>query len=280
MAWMKILNQIQSIRRPSQDRSTHLRTGGTRLALLLQIPLLAACSGQTVDFQPASLADAVRQVETACSGGRATRVQTHTVRFDGDANGSGGNPNLNLCQWSQGGNLSEVDGRFRARKEQNFHFEIPSGSVICDVDVQFDEQPFRYDDHFLFAFNQYVLATSYNWSPAGENGAPNDNQTFLDESDGMWIYDWSKIADKRWTSSGREQVICAPGALECRFPGHDNEGQIRLRYESQVFRRVMSRDLGRTQHSFTLTVTGDNDSSDCWHRPLEFQLRVTTASRL
>jgi len=47
-----------------------------------------------------------------------------------------------------------------------------------------------------------------------------------------------------------------------------------MKYSSELFKRLMAVDLGRTNHSLKFVSIGDNDEEDCEHSDVSFDLTV------
>ncbi len=164
------------------------------------------------------------------------------------------------CEWEKNGNLARENEYFQARIEDEKFLELEPGAVICDVQLSFNEQEFLYDDHFLLTFNNSVIASSYNFS--GQ----------LESRHGLLEYNWSNIAGMYWDKE-QEGVFCAPTG-ECTWPDTDTAGHINMSYSSELFKRLMAVDLGRTKHALKFVSIGDNDDEDCEHSDVKFNLTV------
>jgi hypothetical protein len=173
------------------------------------------------------------------------------------------------CKWEQDGNLSMLNGFFRARGEQMSDFTLPSGAILCSLTFSFPQQQFVFDDHFLFTFDGLVLASSYNYD------------SLLNDVDGFAVYDWSKIAGKEWyTGTVLEGQFCAgrdQNLSTCSWPNTEQTGAINMSFAPSIIQKIMSFDVARTTHSFSLVTVGDNDSTDCQHAPISFDLSVKYA---
>lgn len=173
-----------------------------------------------------------------------------------------------MCAWNVGGNSGTRDSYFQARTEQDVEFLLPAGATICDLDFQFQKQQFYYDDHILLALNDRILASSYNWK-----------KLLSKDSNGLEIYDWSKIVNQDWeTPSSLEGVFCAgmaEGLSTCQWPSTQVEGDIAMEFDKSIIQKVMAASVGADKHVFKFVTTGDNDTSvDCWHKAISFQVDV------
>jgi hypothetical protein len=122
------------------------------------------------------------------------------------------------------------------------------------VKFDFPKQAFRFDDHFWFTFNDAILATSI------------DYRDRFGVTNGLSLFDWNKIVGTNWDSS-REGVWCLAGAA-CNWPETDTEGTISMNFREGTYYAVTARDRSRTRHEFQFVTVGDNDSTDCQHRPV------------
>lgn len=165
------------------------------------------------------------------------------------------------CEWEKNENLERRNEYFQARIEDEKELQLEPGAVICDVRLSFKEQEFLYDDHFLLTFNNSVIASSYNFSDE------------LESSYGLLQYNWSRIAGMYWDQDHKEGVFCAPSG-ECSWPDTDTPGEINMSYSSELFKRLMAVDLGRTSHYLKFISIGDNDDEDCEHSDVAFDLTV------
>lgn len=158
------------------------------------------------------------------------------------------------CDWNRGGNLDRRDMWHQARTEQVVSVALPTGSTLCHVEFEFSQQRFRFDDHFWLTFNDVILAASI------------DYRDRFGVTNGYSLFDWSKLVGTRWDTS-REGVWCLAGA-NCSWPRTDTEGTIRMDFRQGTYYAVTARDRSRTRHDFKLITVGDNDSTDCQHRPV------------
>lgn len=168
------------------------------------------------------------------------------------------------CDWGVNGNLGKRDSYFQARIEQTKSLNLPEGSIICDAQFDFKEQDFLYDDHFILLFNKSIVASSYNFEDQLNKGVNN-----------LLEYDWSLIAGMDWVNN-QEELYCPqiPGAHSaCSFPGHDQEGQIKLSYDPLYVQSIMASGLP-SNHSFSMISIGDNDEMDCEHSEVQFTVQL------
>lgn len=158
------------------------------------------------------------------------------------------------CAWNTDGNLGKRDQWHQARTEQKLTVPLPAGSTLCHIKFDFQTQQFRFDDHFWFTFNDVVLAASINYSDR------------LGVTNGLSLFDWKKLVGTKWDNS-REGVWCLAGAA-CSWPKTDTDGKISMNFREGTYYAVSARDRARTQHTFSFITVGDNDDTDCQHKPV------------
>ena len=196
-------------------------------------------------------------IDASCESGAAV-TQSIKVTF--------GKPQAE-CAWEQNGNMSVVDGKFRARIKQTQNLGLPYGAVICDASFDFKVQDFKYDDYFAFLFNDQVISSGYNFTG------------FLSEGNfDLQTYNWNDIRNVDMDFDGpREQVYCpqiSQGQITCDFPGHDTAGQIDFDMDKRYIRAIMSNGVP-ADHSFSMVTFGDNNEWDCEHSGVEFDVTVS-----
>jgi hypothetical protein len=191
---------------------------------------------------------ATQQVATLCEQAEAKGTllnQTEILTFADPGK---------ACAWGVDGNLSPRDQWHQARTEQKLNVQLPAGATLCHMKFDFKSQPFRFDDHFWFTFDDVILASSIDYSDR------------FGVTNGLSLFDWSKIVGTRWDTS-REGVWCMAGAA-CSWPKTDTDGKINMDFRDGSYYAVSARDRARTQHSFSFVTVGDNDSTDCQHLPV------------
>lgn len=171
--------------------------------------------------------------------------------------------------WNNEGNLDDnVEQSFQGRNTQTFDFSLPDEAIICGIDFQFEDQRFKYDDVFVLTFNDYILASSYDF----EEG-------LFESRDGLEIFDWSELVGTVWHGQPhpRNGIFCAnsPTTL-CSWPETEESGQIEMQFDDSLFQKIMGFDVNRNTHSFKLIVTGDNDPNiDGRHDDISFDVSIS-----
>ena len=191
-------------------------------------------------------------------------------------------PATTTCEWEVGGNLSRVDGRLRARREQFVTIEVPKATRLCDMRFDAPMQTMRYDDEILLVLNDYVLASSQDYavSSAYPAGLQRDAQGFVK-------YKWAGaggLADQHYG----QQVTPAyclgwnefdPEYAEaCQIPATETTGQMQIAIPAAKIRELSLTSgirydvaLGNAEGTPTLKAklgfitVGDNDNGDCSH---------------
>lgn len=185
------------------------------------------------------------------------------------------------CDWD---NTAEIERHFGAMRMEKMNFSLPQGSTLCDLSIESDNQEFQYDDYFVIALNQFVIAAN--------EAVP--LQLSTDQRNPM-VFDWAKLKDKPFnpssvnTSAEREawdsRIWCARGSSGastlCDFPASDTSGRVRLSLPARVFQSIVANHPSKTNHELSLTLIGDNDKTsggnadDCAHRRIDLKLRAT-----
>jgi hypothetical protein len=207
---------------------------------------------------PEEIKDRTEEVKRNCSNAReANKLKTKTVDVFFEK------PNK-TCEWNKDGNLEPRDQFLQARIEQMEEFNLSDGSQICDLEFEFEQQKFHYDDLFLLTFNDSVLASAY------------DLEGTMKKLNGIYQYNWSDMVGDPWINA-KEEVYCygrQQGLTNCSFPGHDLPGQISLDISPELIQSIMGVNFGKKKHFFKIVTIGDNDDFDCEHDPLSFSVKI------
>jgi hypothetical protein len=166
------------------------------------------------------------------------------------------------CAWNQNGNLGRVDRYIQARSEESMDIALPAGSTLCDMEFEFHEQTFEYDDHVILALNNRILMTT-----AG------DALPYLSTDGSGYLYDWSKLVGKSQDVGGTS-IYCNGGNSNCSLPQTDVPGTILLNIPKSAIQKIMTMSSQST-HQIKLITTGDNDDHDCRHEAVSFQVKAT-----
>jgi hypothetical protein len=183
------------------------------------------------------------------------------------------------CSWK---NDSELwNEHYTSYSEQNVSFSIPAGAKLCDMKFIVEKQSFKYDDHFVFSFDGFILASN----SMGLMSYLPDSTSFKlnDMTLNAKLFKWEYLLNKQWGDYGDQlsNFYCfakdVPG-VSCSWPITDTEGTISMEYPQGVLLQMANQISNATTHEFSFRTTGDNDkSSDCSHSPLKFQIEVSYA---
>ena len=129
------------------------------------------------------------------------------------------------------------------------------------------EQAMYYDDHFMIAVNDIVVAGTDNklidmLNVKGDNALP--------------LYKWEDIVGNVWeTENGKsQQAYCLGNSSYCSWPKTQQQGKMTVNIEKDSIMKIMALDINRNNHDIMFTTTGDNDSSDCKHSKFKFNVKV------
>lgn len=171
------------------------------------------------------------------------------------------------CPFGEGENMPAEDAIFTARIEQVEALEIPEGGVICDLAFDFggvsggQGQDMEYDDNFLLALNDAVLATSY--APLIEGLATDDD---------LSIYDWGGVVGLPLYFNDIPTWCLgeATGESECTIPPPETSGTLALSFGGDLVDQLALRAIEEARFDFSFVSFGDNDGTDCSHETFTF----------
>ncbi len=192
-------------------------------------------------------------------------------------------PPAETCAWGQNDNMpfDRINHQLviAARREQAIEVSIPSHSVLCGVNFEFEEQDIVYDDEIILTMNQVVLASSQNYG------------NLFNKQGNYQMYGWPALKGKPYPINDRN-VYClgmAEGKGNCVLPPTQRRGRLLIDLHEDVVRQVgvatglsaLARDAkGAKQEAkakFSLVTTGDNDDPiDCKHSGFKFALTTKT----
>lgn len=170
-----------------------------------------------------------------------------------------------VCAWGQNDNLTERNGYAQARSEQEYTLPVPSNAVICKLEFNFPSQAMLYDDEIIMTYNQYVLASSYKGLI-----------DLLPKQDGLYYYQWSSLKGRQTDVVGYNPYIAGQetGQASVQMPRTETTGQIRLTMDELIFYKFAAKKMPAAPHKFGFVTTGDNDSTDCQHLPVNFAVKA------
>lgn len=208
---------------------------------------------------PNEMPDLISDCKEAKARGKIQFLRTE-VLFEDPARG---------CSFEQNGNLPAKNDSLTARIEQLKSVLIPADYKVCNIElINFDQQNFRYDDNIIITLNQYILASTTNFTQ------------HLEDKNGYFKYDWIKLRGKdaqaRPEDSISSKQYCpgkSAGTAMCLFPQTDTVGSIQLRFDERIIQELLSL-TSPSKIDLGMITTGDNDGSDCRHVPLRFAIKL------
>lgn len=174
------------------------------------------------------------------------------------------------CGFGANGNLTVQQGAVRARYEQTVNLAIPDNTAVCDMQFQFTNQQFRYDDMFIFTFNDVILVSSDHASQTAGLTAT---------SEGFLIYDWMAIRGRAWgANAGSNNPYClgaGNGMGNCSIPATEQTATMILDIDDTLITKISERQQDVTKNKFMFITTGDdNPAIDCQHSGINFNVNV------
>lgn len=169
---------------------------------------------------------------------------------------------------------------YNSYSEQRKGFELPVNSTLCHMDFIFEKQLIKYDDHFLFSFDDRILSSNSK----GVMGYLNEQSDIILDTQIVKnkSFVWSLIKNQAWGDNGTKEEFfyclgeSVPGTI-CQWPITETEGVIKMEYPPVVLMQIANQKKSN-KHDFSLVVTGDNDpGKDCQHTPINFQVDVLYA---
>lgn len=167
----------------------------------------------------------------------------------------------NDCNWNNSGNLSKVNGAIRARHEESVNLSIPAGATLCDMELEFPEQPFTYDDHVILTLNNRIVMNTGS-----------DMHQYLSQDGSGYIYDWSKLVGKTQDVGGTH-LYCNGGST-CSVPNTEQNGQILVDIPKVVIQQIVTM-APQSVNQIKMITTGDDDVGDCNHTPISFKVKAS-----
>lgn len=208
---------------------------------------------------PNQMPDLISSCKEAKDRGKIQFLRTE-VLFEDPARG---------CSFGQNGNIAPRNDYLTARVEQAKSVPIPADYKVCNIElVNVDQQNFRYDDNIIITVNQYILASTTNFTQHLEN------------KNGYFKYDWTKLRGKDAQARPEDSIpskqYCpgkSAGTALCLFPQTDTVGSIQLRFDERTIQEILSL-TSPSKIDLGMITTGDDNSSDCRHVPLRFAIKL------
>jgi hypothetical protein len=218
--------------------------------------------------------DDVTQTKMNCDNARMTgklKILNQKIIFEDTEIETG---RTQVCLFNVGNNLDMLNTYMQARYEQYHRLNLPANAVVCDLDMATPLQRFRYDDVFVFTFNNRILATNnrsalFQTNPEGVLPVVNAGNVPI------YNYDWLSLRSKRFENVADDYCLgSAQGAASCRWPITEQNGQIQFDFDQQLL-IALGLTTSSDQQRFGFIITGDNDPNiDCYHERLEFDMNV------
>lgn len=162
------------------------------------------------------------------------------------------------CEWEKNGNLAKRDVHVQAKATQSFSHTLPLNSKLCELEVNFDAQKWKFDDHFVLSINNIAIATNAKF--------------LLSDIDGKKIFDFDKVKGKKWST---QRKWCFTS--ECKIPSHDKQEDFSIAFDRKEQSKVTSYLQKSSEVSINLDIIGDNDNSDCKQSGISGELRMRYA---
>ncbi len=164
------------------------------------------------------------------------------------------------------GNLPNiVSKRLQARVENEKSLDLPSNAVLCDIEFEFKQQSFHYDDQaFLVLGGYYIFATQL--------------KSEYREGDGALLrYDWQKLRGMPW-EPGLHQPVCMgmDQGGTCLLPPSDQSGNFDISIPRKVSTELSHKLIGQEDYSFRLIGAGEGTpGTDCHiKQSLSFDVKI------
>jgi len=209
----------------------------------------------TVVSPPGGPGTDITSINQACDTGTVIE-QTVPVNF--------ANPGVQ-CDWGVGDNLSIRNSYFQAERTQPRNLGLPANAILCDAEFEFArDEEFWFDDVFILSLNDNILVSSYNFDE------------YLPEENGFFRLDWSQLKGKFWDEARKSQDYCVgkdEGLASCTFPSQHEFRPMEVQLSPEIIRTAMLNSRAQ-DHQVKLTILGDNDTSDCQHYDMSFEMKV------
>jgi hypothetical protein len=230
--------------------------------------------GSTGGGTPEELEEEVIQVKVNCDNAlklNKLKKLKQQITFDDTKVESG---RSQVCSFNSGSNLEMKNEFMQARYEQSRSLNLPANAVICDLKMSTPLQQFKYDDVFIFTFNNRILATN-NKTALVQNQPERDLEIMSRGRVPIYKYDWLNFRALRFLNVADDYCLGASqGTASCQWPITEQNGQIHFDFDQQLL--IALGLLSSTdRQEFSFIITGDNDPSlDCYHERLDFEMNV------
>lgn len=178
------------------------------------------------------------------------------------------------CPWNEGANLAFAQGAFAAHQLTVAAAELPGpAQAICHVDLEsavFDPdyaQSFVYDDHFILAFDDVVLLSSYG-----------DLIDTLPRDRNLYLFDWEAMAGAAMNFNNNSAYCLGYGGedpVDCAVPAPETGGPVAYSAGGGLGAELSRIAVEEQRIEFMLVTFGDNDpNADCRNSELRMRILV------
>ncbi|MCX6129699.1 MAG: hypothetical protein NTX25_11645, partial [Proteobacteria bacterium] len=200
--------------------------------------------------------------------------------------------NTETCEFGKNDNLSRKNEWLRARREEYVDLSLAGMSRLCNIKFDSPKQDMKYDDEILLTLNQFVIASSQDFSTKSRDFRSQlvYPDGLMPDSDGLLVYKWLRpngLADQKYHNSKLRKYCLGldPNAEDfdklCQIPKTDSKGSIQLNVPQDAFLKLaMKAGLvfdkqvqTETKARIGFVTLGDNNDGDCRH--LDFQMSVS-----
>lgn len=164
-------------------------------------------------------------------------------------------PTYQTCLFDTGANYGKRDVHIQAIGQQIRTLSLPAGAVLCDASFNIPSQSFHSDDHFVLHLDDLTIMT---------NGV-----FLLKNNNGKKQFNFMEVRGKRW--NGNEKFCLSSN---CEIPAHDRTENISMSLDDQAEAKLLDHLNGKENSQLTLTISGDNDNTDCQHTGLSGSFKV------
>lgn len=221
------------------------------------------------------------QIKTCMQLGDTAQLLNHvqTIRFEDTRLESG---RKKVCEFSEivgsdvNGNLSILDSYLRAQYVQTRTINLPANAVLCDIEIETQEQDFVYDDVFFLNLNSTVLASNHNSQLKSSLSGHVFKHSVTGQNISYYEYDWLKLRNTQFKNVVNDYCIGAEqGLSQCQWPVTEEFGQIKMKFDSEILIRASASTIEKGAQMMTFVITGDNDHAvDCYHQRMDLDLKL------
>ncbi|MCB9682462.1 MAG: hypothetical protein H6733_13440 [Alphaproteobacteria bacterium] len=168
------------------------------------------------------------------------------------------------CQWNTGGNLAPNNEHNTAQAIDTAVVQLPTTGTLCDLDIASSTSNLEFDDHFTLTLDEWVLV-------GGGSGYP---MTALQEFNGLYRYDWSRIAGTPFADRDAAYWCLGQPDSTCTVPPTEQAGRLDIDLEGPMMARLTDEMRNRQDLPFALRVFGDDNVGDCRHTDVRLQVTI------